>query len=73
METEKSLNARIQSITSLLASKYPELLKFMGEIPINQASETNPEINKKALRDYRDSLEALLKTYSIDHPAEAIA
>jgi hypothetical protein len=60
--TAKELNREILKITTMMEEKFPELSKNMGEMP---APVSNPEAHVKNLQEYYDSLEALLKKYSI--------
>ena len=40
METEQELNGKILKITMTIQEKYPELSKYLGEMPVT-ISETN--------------------------------
>ena len=72
MKTEKDLNADILKITMTIQSKYPELSKYIGEMPVTIPDEKNPEVDIKALAEYYDSLDKLLKDYAINHnPAKS--
>lgn len=71
MKTEKELNADILKITLLIQEKYPELSKFIGEMPVTIPDAAAPEINNKALRDYYESLALHLKNYTKSHEGGA--
>jgi hypothetical protein len=74
MKSEKELNADILDITMKIQATYPELSKFIGEMPVKISNEDGSEINIKNLKDYYDSLEALLKSYDKTHsPDETTA
>ena len=47
--------------------KYPELSKYLGEMPVTIPDSTNSEINIKTLKEYYDSLISLLKKYAPSH------
>jgi hypothetical protein len=63
METEKTLNKKIVTITMLIKEKHPELQKFLGEMSIAIPNDSKPEITIKILQDYYNSLVALVKKY----------
>lgn len=63
MKTEKDLDTAILKITLEIKEKYPELSKYVLEMPVTIPTIENPEVNRKALQDYYDSLEALLNDY----------
>lgn len=65
MKTETELNEEILKITALIKEKFPELVKFIGEMPLKgsyTAGDEDPNI--KTLKEYYSSLEALVKKYS---------
>lgn len=70
MESEKELNSKILEITMTIKEKYPELYEHLGEMPVTLPDIENPEINRKNLRAYYDSLKSLLKNYVHDHLPE---
>ena len=67
MKTKKELNADILKITMTIQSKYPELSKYIVEMPVTIPDEKNPNVDSKALAEYYDSLEKLLKDYTVSH------
>lgn len=67
MKTEKELNSDILKITMAIQERFPELTKFIAEMPVTIPDTENPEINIKNLTDYYNSLEALLKKYDNNH------
>ena len=70
MKNEKELNNDILDITMKIESTYPELSKFIIEMPI-RASTPGTEVDIKSLEDYYASLLALLKKYDITHESDA--
>lgn len=70
MTTEKELNAKILQITMTINDKYPELSKYIGEIPITIPNESDPEITIKILKDYYNTLETILKNHTKNHETE---
>jgi 3-oxoadipate enol-lactonase len=64
----KDLNSKIMEITIIIKDKYPELLKYLNEMPITIPSEKNPEITLKNLSAYYESLNTVLTKYKLEHP-----
>lgn len=63
MQTEKQLNEAILKITMKIKEQFPELSKYILEMPVTIPNLKNPKINTNTLRDYYDSLDILLKEY----------
>lgn len=70
MKTEKELNDAILKITLKIRNEYPELSKFLVEMPVTITDTNNPEINIKTLKDYYESLRAILKKDAPNHSAK---
>jgi hypothetical protein len=67
MKNEEQWNKAILDITLKISTEFPELSKYISEMPITIPNEENPEINIKNLQDYYNSLETLLKKYTRSH------
>lgn len=67
MKTEAELNKNIVKMTMTIRNEFPELMKFLNEMPVTIPDAKNPEINIKVLQDYYDSLEDLLRKYAPNH------
>jgi hypothetical protein len=67
MKSEKELNEKILKITLLIKSEYPELSKYLLEMPETIPDVKNPEMNKKVLKDYLNSLKEILDKYAPNH------
>ena len=67
MQMENELNAKILKITMVIESNYPELLAYLSEMPIIIPGVPSPEMNKKALFEYYNSLESILTEYCPNH------
>ncbi len=67
MHTEKELNDGILKITMRINEKFPELSKYIEEIPITIPNAASPDISNKILKDYYNTLAALLKKYEDNH------
>lgn len=63
MKTEAQLNADILKITLLIRKEYPELTKYIAEMPVTIPNEESPEINAKILADYYNSLKEMMTKY----------
>lgn len=67
MKTQKELNSDILEITLKIKEQFPELSKYILEMPVTIPNMENPDIARKALQDYYDSLDILLKDYIANH------
>ena len=72
MKTEKELNSDILKITLLITESYPELSKYITEMPVTVPNVEDPVINLKILEDYYNSLQEILKKYAPNHVATRI-
>jgi len=70
MATYKSTLADILSTTMQMQEQFPELLKFIPEMPVKIPVNNDQEITLKSLKEYHDSLKNLMENYSIQHEAE---
>lgn len=64
MQTINELNTDILNITMTIQHSFPELSKYLSEMPVTIPNESNPKINIKSLQAYYNSLNDLLETYS---------
>lgn len=67
MESEKTLTERIVSITAQINKQFPELVKYITEMPETNPDKDDPEVNKRILKEYHDSLLELVKKYKPNH------
>jgi len=67
MNTEVELNQAILRITMAMTENYPELAKFIGEMPVTIPVKSDPEISLKILQDYFDSLNLMFRRYITHH------
>ncbi len=67
MNTELELNNKIISLTNEIKKRYPELLKYIAEIPVKDVFESNFEINNKNLLDYYNTLKIIFDKYAAEH------
>jgi len=59
-------NEKIMAITMKIQKQSPELMKFLGEMPVTIPDEKKPEISVAALKGYYESLKDLLKKYQLE-------
>jgi len=67
-QIERDLNSDILKITMRIKDYYPELSKYLEEMPETIPSENDPEITLKNLKSYYESLNSLLNKYKEDSP-----
>jgi hypothetical protein len=67
-QMEKDLNNKILEITMEINEKYPELLKYLEEMPVTIPNEMNPEMTVKQLRSYYESLCSIVTKYKSELP-----
>jgi hypothetical protein len=65
---EKDLNSKILEVTMKIKDHYPELSKYLDEMPVTVPSEKDPEITLNQLKTYYESLNSLLNKYKADYP-----
>lgn len=70
MKTKNELNAEILRITMMIQEKYPELARYITEMPITIPNQSSPEITVQTLTDYHESLLVMLTDYGISHHIE---
>jgi hypothetical protein len=70
MQTETELNQKILNIIIQIESKFPELVKFLGEMPVKCIHSPKEIISIKDLKEYYDSLKSLFDNYSYKHKAD---
>lgn len=67
MKTEAEWDQEIISITMRIHQKFPELSKYIKEVPTKLPGSDNLEINAKNLEEYYNSLKEIINTYSDAH------
>jgi hypothetical protein len=67
MKSEKELNEKILKTTLLIKTEYPELSKYLLEMPETIPDVKKPEMNKKVLKEYLNSLKEILDKYAPNH------
>ena len=67
MLTEKEISEAISRLTLEIREKYPEMSKYIGEMPITNPDKEHPDITAKVLMDYYNDLLAIMKRYATKH------
>ncbi len=66
IQTEKEMNQKILDITMKIKDQYPELSKYLEEMPVTIPDEKNPEIALENLKAYYNSLDSLVSKYILE-------
>lgn len=67
MKTESEINENILKITMTIRNEFPELMKYLSEMPVTIPTENSPQINITVLQEYYNSLETMLRKYAPNH------
>lgn len=67
METEEAINAKIFKVTMVIQENYPELSKYLNEMPITIPIDSRPEVSVQHLQKYYDTLVSLFRNYVAEH------
>lgn len=69
MKISQSVLTEISQITRDIEENYPELQKYLDEIPItlSEGSSQNADLDDKTLKEYRDSLKEIVRKYKEEH------
>ncbi len=68
MKSENEINQDITAITVKITQEYPELVKYINEMPLKNSPITDSP-NLKSLEEYYNSLVEIVKDYSKTHKA----
>lgn len=71
MTDEQKWNEKILSITMTIRTKYPELSKYIEEMPVTIPDVRHPAITKNVLETYYESLDAILNKYILELPEKS--
>ncbi|AIZ42692.1 hypothetical protein [Cellulophaga baltica] len=64
MKSRNNLNDKIRLTTIKIQEEYPELVKYIDEIPREPIFVSDEEVSSVALKAYLDSLNEILNNYS---------
>lgn len=68
MNNLQSLLKDISQLIKTIETNHPELYQFLDENPSTIPSKMNPNIDKRILQEYLESLKLLLKHHIETHP-----
>lgn len=66
MKEIKEMNAKILKITRAMHKYYPELSKYIEEMPEPKPTKNKATVTLNQLNEYYDSLSALLNKYKLE-------
>ena len=69
MKTATEWNQAIIDITMEIQKKFPELSKYIKEMPVKISGKDKEGIDSKSLMEYYNSLVKMVKEYSKSHQA----
>ncbi|MFT4770993.1 MAG: hypothetical protein ACI9CP_000965 [Cryomorphaceae bacterium] len=69
MKTKIQLEKAIIKITMKIRVKYPELSKYIEEMPLKSSEDDTTHMNNKNMKEYYSSLVELFAEYSKTHEA----
>jgi hypothetical protein len=67
MKTKTEVDQDILSLLSKIKEEFPELLKYILEMPITVKYSKGDVISVENLTDYHSSLEKLVEKYALEH------
>ena len=67
MQKEEEINDKILKITMVIQENYPELSKYLNEMPVTIPIDNQPEINIQNLEKYYEALLNLFRNYVAEH------
>ncbi|MBC7488583.1 MAG: hypothetical protein H7282_17730 [Cytophagaceae bacterium] len=70
METKEKLDKDIVEITMHIQDKFPELSKYIAEMPVHIQYTNGSNVSVEDLKKYYDSLKEVLKKYAEEHEAK---
>ena len=68
-DAEADLNSKILKITVTIMDRYPELSKYIEEMPVTIPNEKNTDVTLNNLRTYYESMSLILNKYKPEHPS----
>jgi len=66
IETEAFLNGEILRFTIKIKNEYPELSKFIEEMPVTIPNEKDPEVTCKDLKSYYETLKSVIVKFELE-------
>ena len=69
MQAIEEINQRILLKTLDIETNYPELSKYIEEMPVTMPDLENPQVTLQNLKEYYHSLNTLATNYALTHTA----
>ncbi len=66
-QIEADMNAKILEVTMTIRREFPELSKFIEEMPVTVPDKKNPSVTLNNLKGYYESLSGMLHIYREEH------
>lgn len=70
MKTKTELEKKIVDITMKIHEEFPELVKYISEIPENLSGKESRQMSTKSFKEYYNSLEEVVSEYAKTHVPE---
>lgn len=67
MSSEKEVTEAIAKLTMEIRDKYPEMSKYLNEMPVTNPDEEHPQVSVERLYEYYDSLKIIFDRYAAEH------
>ena len=67
LKNKIEINKDILDIENVISKEFPELSKYIGEMPVKISYKVGDEITTENLKDYYNSLNELIKHYALSH------
>lgn len=67
MDTLDEINAKIMKVTTAIRENYPELHKYLNEMPVTVPSDKDPHMDVQILTQYYESLVTVFRNYVAEH------
>jgi hypothetical protein len=71
IDAENEWNEKILKITMQIKDQYPELSKYIIEMPETIPDEKDPEVSLKNLKAYFESLNSMLNKYILENEVKS--
>lgn len=71
MKSKNDLNEFIYFTTLKIHREFPELVKYLDELPRESSLTADKAVNNKELKSYLESLNDLIDTYGKEHEKDA--
>jgi hypothetical protein len=73
MKTAKEWNQKIIDLSQRITREFPELSKYISEIPVKISEKYKPGATAENLKEYYNSLAAIVRNYSSTHDVNKTA